>query len=274
MSAVPERIGILMGRQGGFSSLNLPAPLEVNPEPAAGFVLYLDAEENVKLLNGGEFGGEAWTGQVEAGATGPSGFPSIRCVNTGVSEIGFAAVDDELYDDSAFTLETYASAELPGSSATENSRVSFLSRYDESTPIGVAQRRAAVIMMQAQGPSARKLFVWYYHIGGAFPDDEETYYYYAEQTVSGGDFHHAALTWDGSQFRGFVNGQLLTPAGWVSDPSGISGGVFLRESSGMEMRLSPPHLTRWDQSRFTPGEALYTSNFTPPTEPFYNRPGA
>jgi hypothetical protein len=29
MSAVPERIGILMGRQGGFSSLNLPAPLAV-----------------------------------------------------------------------------------------------------------------------------------------------------------------------------------------------------------------------------------------------------
>jgi hypothetical protein len=38
MSAVPERIGILMGRQGGFSSLNLPAPLEVNPKPSLSFV--------------------------------------------------------------------------------------------------------------------------------------------------------------------------------------------------------------------------------------------
>jgi len=45
MSAVPERIGILMGRQGGFSSLILPGPLEVNARPSQWIYLPLALDE-------------------------------------------------------------------------------------------------------------------------------------------------------------------------------------------------------------------------------------
>lgn len=77
-----------------------------------------------------------------------------------------------------------------------------------------------------------------------------------------GQFHHLALSYDGTLLRLFVDGILVGSA----DISGffVSDTMLLRD-------IGRNSIECWiDEFRLTKGVARYTENFNPPTEPFPN----
>lgn len=76
-------------------------------------------------------------------------------------------------------------------------------------------------------------------------------------------WHHVAITWDGSAYKGFIDGVLGNTVTSSTGAYAHSGG-FLRVAS-LSINYYQGHL---DDFRITKGVARYTANFTPPTAEF------
>lgn len=81
------------------------------------------------------------------------------------------------------------------------------------------------------------------------------------------DWFHVALTRSGTNFRLFVNGEVsntYTTAASMSSPVGISIGRWVGSSTTNQLNA------KLDDFSITVGDAKYTANFTPPSEPISN----
>jgi len=83
--------------------------------------------------------------------------------------------------------------------------------------------------------------------------------------IVGGNFYHVAVCRSGDSTRLFVNG-VQEGATYVNSDTYVADGVWIGS-----IPASNQHFNGYiDDLRVTKGVARYTSNFTPPTLPFYN----
>lgn len=85
-------------------------------------------------------------------------------------------------------------------------------------------------------------------------------------TVSNNVWNHAALTWDGTNYRVFLNGTAVITQANSSSPYASSEVMQIGASkSGSGGSISMFYQGYMDDIRITNGVARYTSSFTPPT---------
>jgi hypothetical protein len=81
--------------------------------------------------------------------------------------------------------------------------------------------------------------------------------------ISQNEWHHVAVTWDGSTYRAFLDGVLEGSTTSSSAPVASSQPVRVGYNTNTHYFGGYISNVRW----VTNGGAIYTSNFTPPTEP-------
>lgn len=83
--------------------------------------------------------------------------------------------------------------------------------------------------------------------------------------VSTGSWNHIAISWDGSTYRMFVNGNQVSTASSTTAPTNVSGVLRF----GNYVANTDYDLNGYiDEIRITQGQASYLSNFTPPSQAF------
>lgn len=96
-----------------------------------------------------------------------------------------------------------------------------------------------------------------------FRDDVSELFILSPSVFGSGSYQHVALTREASDFRLFIGG-VLSVSGSSSTATRLADnfniGVVSRHSTYIDGRL--------DELRVVVGDAVYTSNFTPPTSPY------
>jgi hypothetical protein len=83
--------------------------------------------------------------------------------------------------------------------------------------------------------------------------------------ISTGAWHHLAVSWDGSTYRMFVNGNKISESASTTPPTNVSGVLRF----GNYVANADYDLNGYiDEIRITLGQALYIANFIPPTQAF------
>ena len=87
-------------------------------------------------------------------------------------------------------------------------------------------------------------------------------------TINTNTWHHIALTWDGSNYRLFVDGTVVQTQASSTAPYSSNDPLQIGSSkSGASGAQGGFYQGYIQAARFTSGLARYTANFTPPTEP-------
>jgi hypothetical protein len=86
-------------------------------------------------------------------------------------------------------------------------------------------------------------------------------------TITPETWHHVCLVRNGTDLRSFIDGQQVGTTATFTDPITPSTTVL---RVGWDVYGNIPFNGYIDELRITKGAAIYTSNFTPPTEPFPN----
>ena len=87
-------------------------------------------------------------------------------------------------------------------------------------------------------------------------------------TINTNTWHHIALTWDGSNYRLFVDGTVVQTQASSTAPYSSNDPLQIGSSkSGASGAQDGFYQGYIQDARFTSGLARYTANFTPPTEP-------
>jgi hypothetical protein len=84
-------------------------------------------------------------------------------------------------------------------------------------------------------------------------------------TPASPQWNHYAIVRSGSNFYGFVNGQLYDSSSWAGSVVAFGATVYI----GRDYTLSGPHYYgHIDELRVSKGIARWTSDFTPPTQAY------
>ena len=100
----------------------------------------------------------------------------------------------------------------------------------------------------------------------------DPYFFHTSSVLAFNQWYHIALTRQGQTLRGFVDGlQFATQTIDESNIFNLSLGFAMGiggNSWDEQLSYTSDYI---DELRITKGVARYTSNFTPPTEPFPNQ---
>ena len=87
-------------------------------------------------------------------------------------------------------------------------------------------------------------------------------------TINTNTWHHVALTWDGSNYRLFLDGTVVQTQASSTAPYSSTQKLQIGSSKSGTSGAQDGYYQGYIQdARFTSGLARYTANFTPPTEP-------